>query len=267
MGISDDIVPRRMRRHDSRSFSNEKKLDIDVIAKAKSRTEEQVKNIEPEEKQDTDSQPEKKQTLSNTDFFRSESMLKEEEAVPVKQPKRHFPKWLLLLLFLILAGVLVYQNFSQIKALFGLKSSDQNESSSDLPTYSGQIEPQDYTAGTEDQTGTESSSSTSESTESTPTATETTIDKKSFTIQVLNGNGVSGSAAAVKNTLVSAGFAVSSLTNAQRFTYQTTVIYYKTGKSAGADLVKAALSARTVATELSDSVAKTYDIVVVVGKK
>jgi hypothetical protein len=83
----------------------------------------------------------------------------------------------------------------------------------------------------------------------------------------LNGSGIKNSAQTAAGILSTAGFTVSATANARSFNYQKTLIYYKTGGGAKAELVKAALSNYQTETTPSDSIVGTnYDIVVVVGK-
>ena len=85
-------------------------------------------------------------------------------------------------------------------------------------------------------------------------------------MQVLNGNGISGSASSVRDQLVAAGFVVDKVANASRFTYTKTTIYFKTGKDAEAELVKSALTGHDVESFNNDAVVGDYDVIVVVGK-
>ncbi len=122
---------------------------------------------------------------------------------------------------------------------------------------------------TQDQATNSSQSQTeAAATEATaPAATTPVIDKSTIKIKILNGNGVSGSAASVRNQLTGSGFSVAAITNAKTFSYQTTIIYYHTGKEAEATLVKDAVTGKETALELSDTVTTQHDVVVVVGKK
>jgi cytoskeletal protein RodZ len=252
MGISDDIVPKRPHHHTQR--------DVDSVEDSEVKLPHFVEDkIASESKNDSDQE-------EAEDFFK-----KETEPVPDKKPAKkrsigRFMNWVAILLIIILFGYLLIQNFHKIESIVtgsnkttsntNTASQDTTSTSSDQSTT--EINPQDYTA---------TSTAQDTTTTTTPTATTPTLDKTSFTLQVLNGNGVSGSAASVKSALVAAGFNVTNTTNAKSFSYTQTYVYFKTGKDEAAAAVKDALSSRTVTTELSDTIAKTYDIVVVVGSK
>ncbi len=181
-------------------------------------------------------------------------------------------RYLWLLLIPIIAIVLL-QNFSSIRNVLSKKDSSTNSNvSSDGKVYNGEIIPQDYTTG--DATNQNINSNTAAPTV-TPTPTPTTqqnsntpatINKAAIKIKVLNGNGISKSAAAIKSELVKGGFKVALVTNADNFKYPTTKIYYKTGDQAEATLARTALTSRSATIEQSDSIAGTYDLVVLVGK-
>jgi len=178
-------------------------------------------------------------------------------------------KWILSLCIFALAGLVVYQNYEMIGQKIGLL---------------GKEEPVEKTEKEETYTGT--SSATSETSTTTPAATTTpattapatttpttstvaatqTIDKSLISLSVLNGNGITGSADAVADTLKAVGFNPTNITNARKFTYTDTIIYYQTGKLAEAQLVEDVLSARTTSLEESNTIAGKYNVVVVVGK-
>lgn len=120
---------------------------------------------------------------------------------------------------------------------------------------------------------TEATSTPTETTSATPTETTQataapTLDKSTVSIQVLNGNGISGDATKVKSILEKDGFKVASTGNASSFTYQTTVVYYKTGKKDAADAVAQTLNnaGRQAAAQEKSALTK-YDVQVVIGKK
>ncbi|OGD61972.1 hypothetical protein A2215_04435 [Candidatus Berkelbacteria bacterium RIFOXYA2_FULL_43_10] len=180
---------------------------------------------------------------------------------PPKQAKRS--KLGLIIFFLVLAiiGLILWQSYPSIKSFYDELTgagSDTQESSSN--TLYSDVPSQDYTTGSE--TSDAPAATTAPSTESATSA----IDKSAISIQVLNGNGVSGSAANVKSTLVTAGFTVSSVINAKKFTYASSIIYYKTGQDEEAALVKASLPSLVIELKNSDTLTTNYDIVVLVGK-
>lgn len=178
------------------------------------------------------------------------------------EPKKHNLKWLYTLVIILaiasLIGLVVWQNYAVIKSYFdGSYKKNNNQNLNQIID----------SAGTKDKNY-ESSEPQSPATE---TATQTpvvpTIDKKTINISVLNGSGIKNSAQTVAGTLSTAGFTVSATANARSFNYQKTLIYYKTGGEAKAELVKAALANYQTESVLSDPIVGTnYDIVVVVGK-
>jgi len=270
MGISDDI---RLTKKSSaeKKPPKEKPLDPDEIKVRYSREEDGVddnslKHRRSQMEDDFFGDRGAKHRTSETESVQKEPD-KEEPGVRYKekdyhQPKKHgnpMAKWVVLLI-LILIALLVWQNWSKISKAIGWGSESESSNES-LPSYSSTTEGTDYTSGT---TSTNTTPNTADQT--TPAAAAPAIDKTKITIQVLNGNGISGSANHVKTQLVTAGFTVDSVKNALKFTYQSSIIYYKTGKNAEADLVKNALTERQSELTNNDSVVGNYDIVVVVGK-
>ncbi|MEI7792353.1 MAG: LytR C-terminal domain-containing protein [Candidatus Berkelbacteria bacterium] len=197
---------------------------------------------------------------------------KSEEVVSETEVKK-FDHLLNLFLWIVcglLFATLIYINFDEIKSVFVREETKNSDTAKvtinkpNLEVYTGTV-----ATGTAATTGTTGITAATGSTATTGVTTEpiaTTIDKKAIKMNVLNGNGISNSAVLVKNILVKAGFTVSSVTNAKKFTYPTTIVYYKTGKEAEAELVKDALSTRSVTTELYDGIGS-LDVQVVVGKK
>lgn len=172
----------------------------------------------------------------------------------VGHQKRRYTWIFISVLALVLVGVIVYQNYSAITKLFGRDSTNTVATTSTTPTYEGTVDTQDQVV--------DSAATT------TPAATApATTDKSTLKVEILNGNGITGTAAAVKTALTNAGYTISRVTNAKRFTYATSIIYYKTGQEAAATEMKTILSTRTVSIELNDLVAGAYDLVLVVGKK
>lgn len=97
------------------------------------------------------------------------------------------------------------------------------------------------------------------------------IDKKTVKIRVLNGNGATGDAAKAKSQLEAADFTVDKIGNAARQDYGQTQVYYLAQKKDQANLVADALktAGRTVNIEEAgaDLVGKTFEVLVVVGRK
>lgn len=245
MGISDDIVP-HIRRGQHHS------LDHDIEHRGSSPASSSLDEVNEPRKEIT--------SVKIDDNFFTE---KEAETPPPKQKKAKNSgrawKWIFTLLVILVVGFVIFSNFKNIKGLFSKDSpkttttTSTDTSTADTPA----IQSQDYT--TPDVTA------PATVTQDTSTAT-TTVGKSALKIQVLNGNGISGSGVAIKKILVTAGYTVSSTGNAKNFNYENTIVYYKTGKDASATLIKEALVGRTVTLEKSDDIVKTYDIVVVVGK-
>lgn len=184
----------------------------------------------------------------------------------------------LLLIFIIsvfvlaLIAVLIWQNIDQIKTTLHINSNDSSSTNDQTPSSSGvEIVPgQDYTS-TNDSAVPATDSSTPDSS-STPSASNSNATPSpsalsGLKVSVLNGNGISGSAATVKDTLVAAGYTIDRVANASNFAYQSTTIYYATGKKPEADALAQVLSSRTVVLYLNNAVVGSRDIVVVVGKK
>ncbi len=285
MGISDDIRPRKsMRAQETHSFVHETKPEpapeeeIDDTIEEENDEEDteeiKVKSLDREEIKNSFFQnipikENKKETTISKDISEGG---KSEEVVSETEVKK-FDHLLNLFLWIVcglLFATLIYINFDEIKSVFVREETKNSDTAKvtinkpNLEVYTGTV-----ATGTAATTGTTGITAATGSTATTGVTTEpiaTTIDKKAIKMNVLNGNGISNSAVLVKNILVKAGFTVSSVTNAKKFTYPTTIVYYKTGKEAEAELVKDALSTRSVTTELYDGIGS-LDVQVVVGKK
>ncbi len=86
-------------------------------------------------------------------------------------------------------------------------------------------------------------------------------------IRIANGNGISGEAAKVQTLLEGKGYKITSVGNASK-TYETSIVYYKTGQEALAETLKKDISSLYTATvEKSDSVVGSYDAVIALGAK
>lgn len=247
MGISDDIKPKKSYRYSSR-----KERD-DFVNDYSDNNE--------------DSEPElgelkTKDDLEN-DFFehsRDQRPVHRLEAEP-KEP-RHFGKVILILMVLALVVVIIFQNIDLIKNLAGDKFNIFSNNQNSTPTESN--------LNTNDNNNFNSDANqnlnTNQSSVNLNTNTAPVIDKTNVVIEVLNGNGVTGSADKVKSLLVTTGYTVSKVTNAKKFTYPDTLIYYKTGQEIVATDIKATLVGYQTTLENSDTIVGTYDIVIIVGK-
>lgn len=262
MGISDDIKPKKSPRKIEDNTKDHIKDPNEVI----------IHHKEPEIDYPflRDSELEQREE----DFFSSDSPkenLREKTETeqdiqngPKKKQGNPMTKWVVILIIILIA-LLVWQNYSKIIQITGLKKLFNPSQESNLESYNSDLQGTDYTS----QTGSNSStanSSTNQNQTSTAVAPEASIDKSKITIDVLNGNGISGSASTVKNQLTGAGFTVDKVANAYNFNYENTIIYFKTGKNAEAELIKTTLSNRQCEINNDDSVVGNYDIVIVVGK-
>ncbi len=263
MGISDDITPKRSyRRVQSHSSYTPKEDDVaEATDFVKIKREENPPKLEAS----------KIFSDASDDFFandrRKEKIEDNNKDKDKKTAKKnnHLSSWIIAVFLVCLSVFLAINNFQKIKRLFKLDNiinttSITEQTTEKLDTYVSEIKPQDYTDSTSVETNTSDTATDT-------TKTVTAFDKTSLKIQVLNGNGVTNSASLIKKTLETAGFKVYSTGNASNFAYVKTFVYYKTGKEEGANLIKDTLKDKVVTVEKSDTKAKTYDIVVVVGKQ
>lgn len=103
-------------------------------------------------------------------------------------------------------------------------------------------------------------------TEPTQTSSSAT-SYSSFSVKIANGNGITGEAARIKGILEGKGFKVTATGNASK-NYDSTIIYYNSGKSDLATALKSAIAGDYPATtEESSAIAGNYDAVVALGKK
>lgn len=123
--------------------------------------------------------------------------------------------------------------------------------------------PSPSTEATTEATATPSPEATTEAT-ATPTPTTTAVEKSSVTLRVLNGTTQAGAAASAERTLEEAGFTVRTIGNATNQNYETTTIYYQTGRAQEAALVKEGLGNANAVLEES-SLADPDMVLVVIG--
>jgi len=275
MGISDDIKPKKSHHPQKRSADvhvpifkdmyDEKDIDLDNFEPEEKKLDpkslEQLENdfFDYEYKHDNKRQQEKK------DIYIDEA----EEKKPT--PKNHHHKknstkatfWLITLALL---GLLIWQNYPEIVS--AVKNKFFKKSATETVAENNKTD-EYYTGEKVDNTTTEDTSATATSTETAPETTTAapTIDKSSVIMEVLNGNGIKGSADTIRDQLVTAGFKVSRVTNAKNFNYATSIIYFKTGKDAEANIIKEILTNLQTTTQNSDSIVGDYDVIVVVGAK
>ena len=169
-----------------------------------------------------------------------------------------FKKYLIWIFVLILAAVIIWQNFDTIAPKI-----DNEEKEATNTTDKYVITPAEET--TETPTTTPAPAATPAPT--TTPAVDNAAAKSALSLVVLNGNGIAGSADKISATLKAAGFLPSKTANAKNFNYTDTYIYYRTGKAAEAQLVKDALPNQSCILEESTTLAGKYEVTVVVGKK
>lgn len=249
MGISDDIKPKKPYRYSSRKEKNDF-VDDDADDK---------------EEADLEKEPKNKDELEN-DFFADS---KNKHRVPPRleaEPKEPRPigKIILILMVLTLVVVIIYQNFDLIKNLAGDKLNIFSNNQNSATTVSNLNANDNINSNSNADSN--QNLNTNQSNANLNTNTAPVIDKTAVVIEVLNGNGITGSADKVKSLLVAAGYTVSKVTNAKKFTYPDTLIYYKTGQEAVAADIKATLTGYQTTIENSDTIVGSYDIVVIVGK-
>ena len=245
MGISDDIKPKKVYRFVQPKNSKPK------VAK---------KNFEEVERQNH------KQSTEDLspDLYENKDELEKEfftdhEVKTKKKIKAKIPFGLITwVIVFVIVGVFFQKNISQIKSIINEESKPTSNDNTD-EYYSGT----GSVATTDNATGSGSSSAPA----TTTTPSTASINKADIKIEILNGNGIKGSADKIKTSLVADGFSVLKVANAQKFTYQSTYIYYKTGAESSAQMIKSALSSRNCILQLSDTLTKGYDIVIVVGAK
>lgn len=92
------------------------------------------------------------------------------------------------------------------------------------------------------------------------------VNKKNYTIQVLNGSGTAGAAGQARDFLTSKGYLVKDTGNADNFNYAKTTLRIKKSKKAISDLLTKDLKPRyaiTVGSPLPEG--EQFDIVIIVG--
>ena len=260
MGISDDIKPRKVY-----SYSNKAKVESNhnTVFELKKNQEKKPKE-KPEKELVTAPSP--SDTYQYKDFLEDDFFSTKEKVVPQKKTKKHKITKIVrvtLWIFTIIAILIVfYKNIDRIETLLlGPEKTATNDTNTD----------ESYTSEPSSDADT-STENTPDSTKTVTTNTSTGVDsavtsKSNIKIEILNGNGISGSADKVRDSLVNNGFTIARVANAKKFTYASTYIYYKTGAEASMEMVKAALSDRSCIAQKSDPITTGYDIVIVVGKK
>lgn len=153
-------------------------------------------------------------------------------------------KWLWLLIFLIILGALAFAFFRGIGPFESIS-----------PFAKGQASP------------TPSPSPIALSSPAAEESPATDLDRSEVSVRVLNGSGVSGKAASVRDFLEELGWTVDSIGNADADDYATTEVRYKEEFEDFADLIVEDLSSdydASASTDTLDSTASA-DIEVIVG--
>jgi len=276
MGIGSDIKPKRVSRHktsthhdpfdleDDRKKKDEEEEDA-AFAKGEAGAPAAAKSGMRGDSTDMSERDNDEVSESEDDFFHDYN---KKNHKPKKEEKEENSGGFLFqslnarnvtwLLVLALLAIVIYQNFDSIKNIFISTESPKSNSNANETIYEG--------VSNSNSTNSNINSNANANVNAN-TNTAAAIDKSTITIQVLNGNGVAGSADKVAATLTAAGFTPAKSANARKFTYSESIIYYKTGQEASANLVKAALPNLTTTLMNSDSIVGNYDIIVVVGKK
>lgn len=261
VGISDDIKPKVNPQKDKDEVENRaddpnevkihhRDLEIDYPL---------TRNSELEQKEEDFFKPD-----STHDDFQKQSKSEEKVEKPSKKQGNPMTKWVVLLI-IILVALLVWQNYSKILEVVGLNKLLNTSNESELESYDSNLQGTDYTSQSSLSADT-SSTNANQNQASIAETPATSIDKSKITIKILNGNGISGSAGAVKDQLVQAGFIVDKVANAYNFKYENSIVYFNTGMNVEAELIKTTLSDRQCEVVNDDSVVGNYDIVIVVGK-
>ena len=203
-------------------------------------------------------EPNKETASLATDSFES---LFPEPTVAISGPPSWI-WWVLLILASIGLGLVGYKllnsKVDSWLSLSGTASPKASAAVTALPTISATSTPEPSSQPTVSPTA-------SLSPTSTPTA-GTPLAKSSVTLRVLNGTTTAGAASTVKSLLEKAGYTVKSIGNAHSQTYQSTVIYYQTGRLEEAKLVQTALNSYSATIEES-TLASPDMILVVYGSK
>lgn len=251
MGISDDIKPRKYRRIVELAEIEERKRESKTTHGFFS------ENL----------------STDNDDFFDGTPIKNNKKKIhrkkrakynqPEKEGKQHLIYTSVIVFVVVfLIGIIVWQNFSTIKSFFDGSTKEANDKSLNeiLNVSSNTIKKSDEVIKNEDEQP--------RSDESDEEKTEPTINKSAISISVLNGSGIKLAAKELSDVLTSNGFTIKYLGNAKSFNYQQTIIYYKSGKEAEANLIKSSIESSydTVMTESDATVGNLYDLVIVAGK-
>lgn len=265
MKISDDIRPKQNKKTEIEEPEKEEEIpkeDGELVSIKHGEDHDFVE--EDLEEQKLIEEQKKLEHDDLKDYFYTDHNGKDYTERKKKRGGSSLGKWLIVLLILALVLIIVWQNLDSIKSYFGIKSSDNSSADSTEPYSNFSV------TDSSSITDTPGTAAESGAASDTPVASETNAAaataKSSYSVSVLNGNGIKGSAAGVTSLIIAAGYTVSHTGNALKFSYTSTLIYYKTGKSSVATDIKSVLSDRTCELLEDNTIAGKYDIVVVVGK-
>lgn len=261
MGISDDIKPKKGPRQTKDSVKDSIKDPNEVIIHHRETEIDypHLRNSELEQREEDFFKPD-----TTKENLQSQTETEQDIQSGSNNHGNPMTKWVVMLIIILIA-LLVWQNYSKIMEITGLTNFLTDSNESDLESYNSDLEGTDYTSQADINSSTENQNANQNQAEST-VKPEVAIDITKITIKILNGNGISGSAGAVKDQLIQAGYTVDKVANAYNFNYANTIIYFKTGKNAESELLKTPLSNRQCEIINNDSVTGNYDIVIVVGK-
>ncbi len=157
-------------------------------------------------------------------------------------------KWLWLLIILIIIGALVFAFFRGIGPFAAI--SPFTKQASPTPASSPFVE-------------------SSPILETSPSPDTSSLKRGDVTVKVLNGSGVTGKAATVKDFLEGLGWKVSSIGNADNSDYATTQVEFKSDSAKYKDLMINDLSSKYSASASTKSLesSSSADLVVIVGTK
>ena len=163
-----------------------------------------------------------------------------------------------IILLIVLSVALVYKTIRTPSATDTSQTTDQAAGNSE----STEAIPADTMTETTDTNTTATAEEAANPTEAAPS-----IDKAALVIRVLNGNGRTGEAALMAQTLKDAGF--TNVTTGNTLSrYKTTVIYHKAGKVPAARAVQEVIASKYQNISLleNESIAGSSDIVVALGE-
>lgn len=261
--VYEDLVERAPKPFDHLKEAVEPQYKLERI-KPKHTDKPVEKSIPDEKSFEEDEKP-----VSRSDSFKSFAEYHE------RQPKKsHLLTFIIISFVALLALLLVLQNYDQIKKTLGIQTelpaaNQPNNAGVEVikeENINTPVTSNNPTPTTEVPTEETEETVTPVATPETTPAPDSASDISTLKVKVLNGNGISGSAATIKTKLEGAGYTIGTVTNASKFTYTKTVIYYNTNKKAEADALAAVLTERQTEVILNASVTNTFDIVVVVGK-